>query len=83
MNILSFDIFVCGSSTKKRNLKKYIFEICLIQETKIQVMEENDIFSLRGVPEVELTSKPSQEYFRGLLIMWKVGLCNPIFSFKG
>lgn len=72
---------------KKRNLKDLIsnglFEVFLIQETKIQNMEHKDVWSLWGGYEVEWTSKHSQGKIVGLLIMWKTNLFNPVFSFKG
>lgn len=87
MNILSFNICGYDFLAKKRKLKYLIsegsFKVCLIQETKIQKMEDKGIWSLWGGSEVEWTSKPSQGKFGGLQTMWKASLFNLIFSFKG
>ncbi|CAK8541128.1 unnamed protein product [Lathyrus sativus] len=85
MNILHFNIYGCSSLAKKRNLKNSIiegiFEIIMIQVRFNS--ERTMMFFNLGSHKVEWTSKPSQGNSRVLLIMWKAGFFNLMFSFKG
>ncbi|XP_058726504.1 uncharacterized protein LOC131597858 [Vicia villosa] len=86
MNILSFNIRGCGSSIKRRKLRKMIEvdqpDMVFLQETKSQAVRDGFIRSLWGADDIEWSAKDSIGASGGLIIMWKKGIISPIFSFK-
>lgn len=57
--------------------------MCFLQETKIQVVTEVDIFELWGSKEVEWTCKGGEGRSGGIILMWKACVFQPLFGFSG
>lgn len=87
MNLLSYNLRGSGNSVKRNRvrhlIKKHCFDVYFLQETKIQVVFEADIFKLWGSREVEWNSKGVEGRSGGFILMWKPGLFQPLFNFIG
>lgn len=87
MNVLSYNLRGSGSYIKRkilcRLIKDQCFDVCFLQETKIQVVTEVDIFELWGSKEVEWTCKGEEGRSGGIILMWKACVFQPLFSFSG
>lgn len=57
--------------------------MCLLLETKLQIMDEAGVISLWGNKEVEWAVKWAQGRPEGLLIMWKAWLFTINLRFVG
>ncbi|XP_058732688.1 uncharacterized protein LOC131604250 [Vicia villosa] len=86
MNIMSFNIRGCGSAIKRRRLRKMMDigheDMVFLQETKTQVVDFNFVRSLWGADDCEWSCKESVGASGGMIIIWKKGIINPIFSFN-
>ncbi|MCH99417.1 endonuclease/exonuclease/phosphatase family protein, partial [Trifolium medium] len=58
-----------------------MFDICLIQETKKSLFDDNMIHILWGHKDVQWVAKASDGLSGGLLMVWNTGLFNFKFSF--
>ena len=87
MNILSLNIRGCGNSAKRKRLQHHIknnnINVCLIQETKAQNIDDRIVHSIWGDKEVDWTTKFSEGLSGGILISWKTDYIRPYNSFSG
>ncbi|XP_058746178.1 uncharacterized protein LOC131619053 [Vicia villosa] len=87
MNIVSYNIRGGGNSLKRKRiqecLKKGAADICFIQETKIQDMNDNLVGSIWGGCNVGWSAKNSQGFSGGMLVLWKKEVIEVNFSFTG
>lgn len=58
-------------------------DICLLQETKLQNMEDLAIYFLWGNKEVNWMTKRALGKFGGMILMWKPSLFEVFSSFIG
>ena len=53
MNNLTLNIRGCGSSVKRKRLQYHLkhnnIDVCMIQETKVQLVDDNLVMSLWGI----------------------------------
>lgn len=71
MNIWTFNFRGYEDSFKRRRLSQIItkgkVDMCFIQESKVQQMEDGLVSSMWGSKECELSAKASKGIFRGIL----------------
>ncbi|KAK2420958.1 hypothetical protein QL285_031636 [Trifolium repens] len=87
MKILSYNIRGWGNSAKRRRLNTLInsgvFDLCLLQETKRDIMDDYMIHNLWGHKDVQWVAKPAVGFSGGLLIIWNKDSLVYRFSFTG
>lgn len=87
MNIISYNIRGCGNTIKKRKLNRLLekgeVDVCFLQESRIQNLNDKVVKKLRRSEEIEQSRKNSEGFSRGLIILWKFGSIQPMFCFMG
>lgn len=87
MIILSLNMRGWGDRAKRRHLRSLIstgnFNFICLQETKREILEENQISQLWGNLLFEYVVKPANGQSGGLLSSWVAGSCDFKFSFMG
>ncbi|XP_058775761.1 uncharacterized protein LOC131650039 [Vicia villosa] len=87
MNIVSYNIRGGGNPLKQRRIKECLMkgkaDLCFLQETKIKSISGKIVNSLWSDCGVEWSAHDSRGQSGGLLIMWKMDVFSPVFSFGG
>ncbi|XP_058751345.1 uncharacterized protein LOC131624421 [Vicia villosa] len=87
MNILTYNIRGSGCPIKRKRLgaliRKDSFDLCLLQETKVESFTDIVVYEMWGGTDVEWTFRPSRGRSGGIISMWRKGLFGLGFSFAG
>lgn len=86
MNVVSYNLRGCGAILKRKRfslIKKGKFDLCLVQETKVQNFDSKTMYELWGGSDAEWCFKLSNCISGGMITLWRQRLFDLIFSFDG